>query len=294
MPAESELALQDPLIIALLLFECLLFLVGTAFLVLRARAILPRFLGTAPTGLPASGLRGSEILLAAAFSFVGAIVLQQVFALAINPRHPPPADGSLGFFHVVAGAGFQLGLLGGLALGWWLYLHPARRLAHLPPHPPHPAASFARVLRGGFVTFVCALCVVAPTSYLWQKLLDRLGVEAPPQDLITLFNRSGDVVSLGIMVALAVIIAPIAEELLFRVGLFRWLRTRVPRGLALLLPALIFAAIHGHLSILLPLTVLAVVLALGYEHYGHPGVPILAHALFNLNTIALVLAGFPT
>ena len=57
--------------------------------------------------------------------------------------------------------------------------------------------------------------------------------------------------------------------------------------------AAIFAVIHGNLAVLMPLVVLAVVLALGYEHYGHPAVPILAHALFNLNTIALLLAGFP-
>ena len=42
------------------------------------------------------------------------------------------------------------------------------------------------------------------------------------------------------------------------------------------------------------LALAALVLALAYENYGHVGVPMLAHALFNLNTIALVLAGFPS
>ena len=128
-----------------------------------------------------------------------------------------------------------------------------------------------------------------------RHILDEIamGANAPPQDLISLFDRSGDGLSLSIMIALAVLVAPLTEELLFRVGLFRWLRTRAPRSVALFVPAIAFAMVHGNLAVLVPLVVLAVVLALGYEHYGHPAVPILAHALFNLNTIALLLAGFP-
>ena len=38
----------------------------------------------------------------------------------------------------------------------------------------------------------------------------------------------------------------------------------------------------------------AICLALAYERVGHPLVPIVAHALFNLNTLILLLAGLPT
>lgn len=294
MPADAFPQPVDPLLAALVLLECALLLGGSVFLLLRVRSLAPRLLGAAPTPLPASGLRGGELLTGFVFAFVGALVLQQLVAVAANTRFPAPEDGSLGFFHVLAGAGFQLGLLGGLLFFWFVFLPPARRNAERIAPPPRPAVPARRVLRGGFLTFLGALCVVAPLSLLWQRLLDHLGIDAPPQDLITLFHRSGDAVSLSVMVLLAVVIAPVTEELIFRVGLFRWLRTRVPRGVALLLPAVVFAAIHAHFSILVPLTALAVVLALGYEHYGHPGVPILAHALFNLNTIALVFAGLPT
>jgi membrane protease YdiL (CAAX protease family) len=105
--------------------------------------------------------------------------------------------------------------------------------------------------------------------------------------------RSGDTASLAIMVVLAVVIAPVTEELVFRVGLFRWLRTRPLRGVALFVPAAGFAALHGYLAVFLPIVVLAVCLALAYERSGHPLVPITAHALFNLNTVVLLLAGFP-
>jgi membrane protease YdiL (CAAX protease family) len=292
--ADASVQTSDPLLVALVLFQCVLLLAGSAILVLNVRTISPRLLGTAPAPLPPSGLRGGELLIITGYAFGAALVLQQLVALAANPYFPKPIDKTLGFFHVLAGAGFQLGLLAGIALAWAQHLAPGRRPSYHPPHPEHPRVPALRVLRGGFLTFLCALCVVGPVSLLWRTLLDRLDIEAPTQDLITLFHRSGDAVSLSIMVLLAVVIAPVTEEIIFRVGIFRWLRTRVPRVVALLLPALIFAAIHNHLSILVPLVVLAVILALGYEHYGHPGVPILAHALFNLNTIALVLAGLPT
>lgn len=282
---------SEYLLATLLGLEVLFLLAGTILLIGRVRALLPRFLGLSPSPLPPSAFRPSELFLAAAFAFGGAVVVQQLVALVANRRFPAPLDGSLGFFHVLAGAGFQIGLLAGVAHAWFWHLRPARRPAPLEPVPPHPPAPVARILRGGFFTFLAALAVVGPVSVLWQTLLARLGIEAPPQDLISLFNRAGDGGSLAIMIALAVLVAPLTEELLFRVGLFRWLRTRTPRGVALFVPALVFALIHGNLAVLVPLIVLAVVLALGYEHYGHPAVPVLAHAFFNLNTIALLLAG---
>jgi membrane protease YdiL (CAAX protease family) len=102
------------------------------------------------------------------------------------------------------------------------------------------------------------------------------------------------------MIALAVVIAPLNEELVFRAGIFRYLRTRIPRWAALLLPALTFAALHVNwqnlqgLSSLAPLVVLAIVLAIAYERTGNIGTSIVAHACFNLNTIVVILSGLNT
>lgn len=281
---------------ALLAFDALLLVAAALLLIGRRRVLLPRFLGLAQSPLPPSRLAGGELFLAAAFAFGGAMLLQLAAAHVGKRWFPAPADGGFGLYHVVAGAAFQLGLLAGLGHAWFWHLRPARRPRAAAPATPDAEAGrvpAGRVLRGGFVTFLAALFVVGPVSAGWQALLDRLGIEAPPQDLITLFTRAGDLASLAVMILLAVIVAPVTEEWVFRIGLFRWLRTRAPRGVALLLPAFLFAAIHGNVAVLMPLVALAVVLALGYEHYGHPGVPILAHALFNLNTVALLLAGFP-
>lgn len=292
MSAVSDPAFS-PALNLLLGIEAVFVLAGAALLISRLRILLPRVLGLAPSPLTPSNYRASELFLVAAYAFGGAVVVQQIVALATVRHSPAPADGSLGFFHVLAGAGFQLGLLAGLGHAWFWHLRPRRRPSHLPPTPPHAAVPPTRVLRGGFITFLVALFLVGPAAVYWQRLLEWFHVDAPPQDLIRLFGRAGDTPSLLVLVVLAVAVAPLTEEIAFRVGIFRWLRGRAPRGVALLAPALLFAGIHGYLSVLGPLVVLALILALSYEHYGHPGVPILAHAFFNLNTIVLVLAGFP-
>lgn len=163
----------------------------------------------------------------------------------------------------------------------------------LPSGSAPPRLSTTAALREGGLSFLTALPVVFASSFLWKGLLDLLGVDAKPQDLVSFFADTGDHLALAAMIVLAVIIAPVAEELVFRIGLFRWLRTRTLRGVALLAPAVVFAMLHGNLAALVPLVVLAVCLSLDYERTGHPLVPIVGHALFNANTLMLLLADFP-
>jgi membrane protease YdiL (CAAX protease family) len=277
----------------LLVFEGLLLCAGYALLIRKFRSLAPRLLGHAPSPLPASRFRGTELAIAAGLAVGCSVVMLELARAAASFWLPKPPPGTFGLAHVVASGGFQLGLLAGLGLAWLALLRPSARPADAAPTPPHPRVGPARILRGALFTFIAGLVVVGPLSYAWQAGLEALGVKAPPQPLLSLFSETGDKLSLALLVFFAVIAAPLTEELAFRVGLFRWLRGRLPRAAALLLPALVFALVHGNLSVFAPLTALAVILALGYEHYGHPAVPILAHALFNLNTIALLLAGFP-
>jgi membrane protease YdiL (CAAX protease family) len=97
----------------------------------------------------------------------------------------------------------------------------------------------------------------------------------------------------------ATLLVPAAEEVLFRGGLFRYLRTRMPRWVAIASTSVLFGALHvqwsdhmGGLASLLPLIVLAATFCIAYERTGSIVTPIVAHALFNLNMIVLVIAGF--
>ncbi len=293
----AETVTTTPLIQALLLVELGLVLLGSIILLRRAGGAPKRFLGLAPAGLAHSPFRPSELFLAAAFAFGGAIILQVAAGRLAGRFFPKPEsiESGLSLHDVVLGAGFQIGLLAGLAHVWFWHLRPGQRVpdpGELPP--PTNTVPVGVALREGASAFVTALPLVALTGLAWQYALDLFGVEAAPQDLVTLFRDSGDHVALGLIVGLAVFVAPVAEELVFRVGLFRWLRTRTLRSIALFVPALAFAALHGNVAAFLPLVVLAICLALSYERVGHPLVPIVGHALFNLNTLVLLLAGVET
>lgn len=304
MSATAPSLVFTPLLTWLLAVECLLLLLGAGILIKGLRGAPARFLGLAPAGLGPSPFRPSELFLAAAFAFGGVIILQVATNQLAGRYFPKHTDGSLGMFEILQGAGFQIGLLAGLAHAWFWHLRPQKRppepslpltpeLSPAQPASLPPAMPLASALRQGATTFLSLLPIVWLTGFLWQKLLDYLDVDAPPQDLVTLFAKTGDLPALGIMVALAVLVAPLTEELIFRIGLFRWLRTRTPRSVALFLPAVAFAALHGNVAVLLPLVVLAIGLALAYERDGHPLVPIIAHSLFNMNTVILLLAGLP-
>ena len=73
----------------------------------------------------------------------------------------------------------------------------------------------------------------------------------------------------------------------------------MPRWAAIASTSVLFGALHvqwsGHfagLASLLPLAVLAATFCIAYERTGSIATPIAAHALFNLNMMIQVIAGF--
>jgi membrane protease YdiL (CAAX protease family) len=183
---------------------------------------------------------------------------------------------------IYVGGGFQLGMLAGIAL-FRLILQ-----RNAPIDPPlvtlHPAIS-------GIATFLISLPVLSIVSIVWQYVLQLCGIPAEKQDLIDIFANAKSPGLLAYMVCLATVIAPLTEEMLFRGGLFRYARTRLPRWAALLVPALLFGALHANLASFAPLVVLGIIFSLAYERTGRIGTTIVAHGLFNLNTIVLILCG---
>lgn len=188
---------------------------------------------------------------------------------------------------VLNGSAAQLGMLAGVALH-------RRRPAD---SPPAPGRSGRGVLATGAATFLVAIPLLLVTAHVWEYLLTLAGLPAERQDLIGMFAEIDSPVLLAIMITLAVFIAPLTEELVFRAGIFRYLRTRMPRALALLLPAVVFALLHVNwhtlqgLASVAPLVVLAIVFSLAYERTGRIETAIVAHACFNLNTLFIIFSG---
>ncbi len=88
-----------------------------------------------------------------------------------------------------------------------------------------------------------------------------------------------------------VVFTPIVEEIFFRAGVYRLLKSKMPAIPAALLTGFCFAILHDSFSGILPLAVLSCVLCYAYERTGRLAVPVILHGLFNLNTLLMIFAG---
>jgi membrane protease YdiL (CAAX protease family) len=179
---------------------------------------------------------------------------------------------------VFVNAGFQGGMLAGMAA---YYLLVNRRA-------PRPVFGFGSALLSGGTTFLVSLPLIVVVGLVWVGLLKLCGLPVDPQDAVSIFKNAKSPGLIAAMIVLAAAIAPLTEELVFRAGIFRYARNRLPRWAALLAPACCFAALHNHLPSFAPLVALGVVFSLAYERTGWIGTPIIAHALFNSYSIVRI------
>jgi len=127
-------------------------------------------------------------------------------------------------------------------------------------------------------------------AFLWQLLLKGFGIEPDLQDTIRLFIDNDSLVQRGVFIFLAVVVAPLAEEGLFRGILQPLLIRRFGTLMGLTLTALGFAALHANLGAFVSLAIFSVALSLATARTGTLWVPVLMHALFNAMNLALLTA----
>lgn len=150
-------------------------------------------------------------------------------------------------------------------------------------------------LRALLIGFLAAL-IFLPLAWGLQQAaallmthFPRLGLEPKEQLPIQALR---DTMSWGVRIALgsiAVLLAPVAEEMLFRGILYPAIKQLGFPRLALWGTSLLFAAIHFNLVTLVPLTALALLLIALYERTGNLLAPIMAHVLFNALNFATLL-----
>jgi membrane protease YdiL (CAAX protease family) len=148
-------------------------------------------------------------------------------------------------------------------------------------------------LRYAAGALMVALPILSIVSLSWNVVVRALDLPVVPQDVITIFTNTRSPFVIAGMLLVACVLAPIYEELLFRAALYRFCRQRLGRVAALLISGICFGALHGYWAAFLPLAVLGMGLAIVYEATGSIRVPIIAHGLFNLNTVLVLLSGLP-
>ena len=223
--------------------------------------------------LPGVPLSFGDILLIAILGFGGARLLSVLAATHMLA----PAMGRATFIIVLL-AFHSAALLGAVYLVavWWRGLTPL----HLGLQPS-TAQWIRRALFAGLLIYPVANWVVLLT----RNLLD-IHEDNPQLELI-----APDGASLGAMLGMLImvgVVAPFAEEVVFRGLFYRWLRNRWGFAASAVISAVCFAAAHGIVPLMPALALLGILLAWLTERSGSIWPAIVTHGLFNAITVVLL------
>ena len=147
---------------------------------------------------------------------------------------------------------------------------------------------FWRTLLTGLVLLFAAYPLIFLADLLAQRLL---GGETSKQGIIELFNESSTIQQRVLIIILAVGIAPVVEEFVFRFFLYGVAKRYIGKFAGLVVNSILFAAVHGHVPSAAPLFVLGACFTLAYEWSGSILVAMTMHALFN--ALTLTALAFP-
>ncbi|MDB6005991.1 MAG: hypothetical protein JWR15_2978 [Prosthecobacter sp.] len=138
------------------------------------------------------------------------------------------------------------------------------------------------------VVILISVNLVSAVTVSW---LEKVWTDLQPQETVKAFQESSGIGFKILVIIAAVVIAPLAEETLFRGFVYGVLKRYTDAPFAALSSSLMFAIIHMHVGSLMPLWMLAVLLCLAYEITGCLLVPMLLHAIFNGVSIVAMMFG---
>jgi membrane protease YdiL (CAAX protease family) len=137
---------------------------------------------------------------------------------------------------------------------------------------------------------IIVLPLMLGLKYLSELLLHKIGWPLESQRAVEIFAASKSVWLRAYLVLFAVLVAPAAEEFVFRGLLFSAAKKMGWPKCAWIVTSLLFAAIHNSAPIFLPLFVFALALTWLYEKTDGLLAPIVAHSLFNATNLVMLMA----
>ncbi len=154
-------------------------------------------------------------------------------------------------------------------------------------------AGFSKLGLARTVTTGGILLFAAYPLILLADMITRhiIGGGSSRQGIVELFSGSQTLKQRVLIIILAVAIAPLVEEFVFRFYLYGVLKRYAGRFAGLLVNSVLFSAVHAHLPSAGPLFVLGLCFTLAYEWSGSILVSMSMHALFN--SFTLVALAFP-
>jgi membrane protease YdiL (CAAX protease family) len=215
--------------------------------------------------------------------FFGLAVVGLVGTLAERLAGGPADEARRGLITLVSTVVFQVVALG--VVGWFLREHQTTWRA-------------AFGLGGGrwswrLLLVIGATVTIFPISLvlMWvsQKLMLWVSLEVVAQPTVRALQTATSMEQRLLFGAMAILLAPVVEEVVFRGILYPAIKELGYPRLALWLTAVVFALTHANVVTFLSLTFFALALTSLYEHTESLWVPIGAHSLFNLANFAWLL-----
>lgn len=164
-------------------------------------------------------------------------------------------------------------------------------LAFIAGHARSVSMSWAELygLRGRFFRrtgqiakyYLAMMVVVFLGAVGWGNLLQVCGVKPELQEVVTIILNAESPLLKGYLIFLAVVLAAVFEELIFRGIIFPVLVKRMPVRPAAFLLSLGFALMHANLLAFFPLLLVSLCLCYAYWRTGSLWVNIGMHMLFN-------------
>lgn len=138
--------------------------------------------------------------------------------------------------------------------------------------------------------YLALLPVMFFSSLVSQGILSLNGYPPSLQEVALLLTRDNPLWMRCYLVGLAIVLAPVLEECVFRGLALPLLARHIGTGPAVLLTSVLFASIHFHPPSFVPLCVMAAGFSMAYLYSGALLIPIVMHALFNgVNILLLFL-----
>lgn len=205
-----------------------------------------------------------------------AVCLASLFLYSVTLAGSSPKMTRLESRHLIESGIFTVGLL--LVVAGFLRL----RRFDLDSLGGFSKIGFFRTAVTGGVLMLAAYPLIFLADAITQRVLQK-----PPekQAIVELFNASGTLEQRILIIVLAVSVAPLAEEFIFRFFLYGVVKRYLGRALGVMISALLFAAVHAHAPSFAPLFVLGACFAIAYEWSGSILVSMTMHAFFNALTL---------
>jgi membrane protease YdiL (CAAX protease family) len=148
-------------------------------------------------------------------------------------------------------------------------------------------------LNRALLNALAVFAIILPTAWLLQftsiAILTALGWHPENQVSVQLLQNTNSAWTRGYLAIFAVVLAPVAEEFIFRGMLYPFIKQLGFPKLAFFATSFLFALIHWDAPTFLALFVLALALTWLYEKTDNLLAPITVHALFNAANLTMLV-----